>query len=475
MLRDQAQPAFAGLDLLYASALTQAAMVREGSISSEALVALAIQRAKDTTTDINCIAVPRYERALEDARHIDVEIARRADPGPLCGVPVTVKDGIATVGDRQTFGSLSMVDVIAERDDVVWARLKATGAVLIGKTATPEFYHEVTTHSALHGVTRNPWSLELTPGGSSGGAAAALAAGIGSVAVGSDGGGSLRCPAACTGTLALKPTVGRIPHESFPDTFGNYSSMGPMAHCVEDLVAMYAIMSGPTDADALSSLARVADGSRCSGNLEGTRIGWLANPGGYLVETEISDRCSAVLGVLERAGASLQPDLEPGLLDGAHAIYRVIGAVGHAGRLRQLGASARPMWVETFRDIVDLGMSFSAADLAQAQEARTALFRRVQHAFRHVDVIATPSLTRSPGPAAAQCPVHGEDYAAWAAALYPFNLTGHPAISVPCGFTSEGLPVGIQFVARWHDEERLFDLAAAVQAASLGWTERPSL
>ncbi|MBY3488899.1 amidase [Rhizobium laguerreae] len=475
MLRNVAESAVAGADLLYASALTQAAMVHEGRISSEALVGLAIQRAKDTATDLNCIAIPRYERGLEEARNVDVALARGEDPGPLCGVPVTVKDGVATAGDRQTLGSFSMMDVIAERDDIVWARLKAAGAVLIGKTATPEFYHEVTTHSALHGVTRNPWSLDYTPGGSSGGAAAALAAGIGSLALGSDGGGSLRCPAACTGTLALKPTVGRIPHESFPDTFGNYSSMGPMARSVEDLVAMYTIMSGPTDTDALSLLTGVAGGNRCTGDLNGIRIGWLANPGGYHVEAEISDRCVTALGFLERAGASLRRDIQPSLLDGAHAIYKVIGAVGHAGRLRQLGGSARSMWVETFRDIVDLGMSFSAADLAQAQERRTALFRRVQHAFRHVDVIAMPSLTRSPGPADAPCPVHGEDYAAWAAALYPFNLTGHPAISVPCGFTSDGLPVGIQFVARWHEEEHLFDLATTLQDALPGWTERPNL
>ncbi|EJT06227.1 amidase [Rhizobium sp. CCGE 510] len=474
MLRDIAEPAIAGTDLLYVSALTQAAMVREGRISSEALVALTIQRAKDTATDLNCIAVPRYERALEEARSVDSALARGEDPGLLCGVPVTVKDGIATAGDQQTLGSLSMVDVIAQRDDIVWARLKAAGAVLIGKTATPEFYHEVTTHSALHGVTRNPWSFNHTPGGSSGGAAAALAAGIGSIAIGSDGGGSLRCPAACTGTLALKPTVGRVPHESFPDTFGNYSSMGPMARSVEDLAAMFSIMSGPNDRDALSLLTGDAVGS-LGGDLVTSRIGWLANPGGYHAEAEISDRCITALGVLERAGENLRRDLEPELLHGAHAIYRVIGAVGHAGRLRQLGASARSMWGETFRDIVDLGMSFSAADLAQAQEARTALFRRVQQAFRHVDVIAMPSLTRSPGPADAPCPVHGEDYAAWAAALYPFNLTGHPAISVPCGFTSEGIPVGIQFVARWHEEERLFDVARILQAALPSWKERPKL
>ncbi|WP_244655335.1 amidase [Rhizobium lusitanum] len=471
-----AESAVAGSDLLYVSALTQAAMVREGRISCEALVALAIQRAKDTAIDLNTIAVPRYERALEEARSVDSALARGEDSGLLCGVPVTVKDGIATAGDRQTLGSLSMVNVIAERDDIVFARLKAAGVVLIGKTATPEFYHEVTTHSALHGVTRNPWSLDRTPGGSSGGAAAALAAGIGSLAVGSDGGGSLRCPAACTGTLALKPTVGRIPHESFPDTFGNYSSMGPMARSIEDLAAMFAIMSGPTDRDAFSLLTNGPDRNRdLDGDLKGIRVGWLSKPGGYPVEAEIGDLCRVALGVLERAGASLRQDLDPGLLDGAYAIYRVIGAVGHAGRLRQLGASARPMWGETFRDIVDLGMSFSAADLAQAQEARTALFRRVQHAFRHVDVIAMPSLTRSPGPADAPCPVHGEDYAAWAAALYPFNLTGHPAISVPCGFTSHGLPVGVQFVARWHEEEHLFDLAKTLQDALPSWAERPNL
>jgi len=155
MLRDSAQPVAADIDLLYASAGTQAAMVRGGRLSSEALVTLAIQRAKDTATAINCIAVPRYERALDEARAVDVALARGEDPGPLGGVPVTVKDGIATAGDRQTLGSLSMRDVVAERDDLVWARLKAAGAILIGKTATPEFYHEVTTHSAIPG----PWII----------------------------------------------------------------------------------------------------------------------------------------------------------------------------------------------------------------------------------------------------------------------------------------------------------------------------
>jgi len=273
----------------------------------------------------------------------------------------------------------------------------------------------------------------------------------------------------------LKPTAGRIPHENFPDTFGNYASMGPMARCVEDLATMFAIMSGPADRDALSLLARPADGPRCPGDFGGIRIGWLASPGGYPVETEINGRCLAALAVLEREGASLRQDLAPRLVDGAHAIYRVIGAIGHAGRLRQLGTAARALWGETFRDIVDLGMSFSAADLAQAQEARTALFRRVQHAFRHVDIMAMPSLTRSPGPAGEPCPVQGEDYAAWAAALYPFNLTGHPAISVPVGSTSAGLPVGIQFVARWHEDERLFDLARILQTALPGWDARPNL
>lgn len=464
------------VDLLNVSALEQAKAVRCGKVSSEALVALSVERARKTATALNCIAIPRYEKALDEARAVDAALARGEDPGPLCGVPVTVKDGIATAGDPQTFGSLSMKNAAAERDDVVWARLKSAGAILIGKTTTPEFYHEVTTNSRLYGVTRNPWSLDRTPGGSSGGAAAALAAGIGALAVGSDGGGSLRCPAACTGILALKPTAGRIPHESFPDTFGNYSSIGPMARSVEDLEAMFAIMSGPADRDALSLQARVVQhGSTTGSDLSGIRVGFLTAPGGYDVDTEIADRCSTALSVLERAGAQLRPDVEPGLLDGAHPIYRVIGAVGHAGRLRQLGSSAPALWSDTFRDIVDLGMSYSASDLAQAQEGRTALFRRIQHALRAVDILAMPSLTRPPGAADTACPVHGEDYASWAAALYPFNLTGHPAISVPCGFTADGMPIGIQFVARWHEEDRLFELAAAMQQAMPDSRRRPDL
>lgn len=397
-------------DPLYLSAVAQAALVRQGRMTAETLVMRTIERAEETASRLNAIVIDRYDRAVDEARNIDAAVARGEDPGPLCGVPLTLKDGIASAGDRQTLGSRSMADVVAERDDLVWRRLKSAGAILIGKTATPEFYHEVTTTSDLHGVTRNPWALDRTPGGSSGGAAAALAAGIGSVAVGSDGGGSLRCPAACTGILALKPTTGRIPHENFPDTFGNYSSIGPMARCVDDLEMMFTIMAGPADRDALSLLANVDNQvSGLHADLTGTSIGWLAQPGGYLVEKEIHDICSSALQILKKDGASIGTDFDAELVDGAHDIYRVIGAVGHAGRLRQLGSKARRLWGDTFREIVDLGMSYSAADLAVAQEGRTALFRRVQHAFRTVDVIAMPTLTRSPGPAEQSCPVHGED------------------------------------------------------------------
>ncbi|MGV1793620.1 amidase [Rhizobium sp. A37_96] len=441
--------------------------MRAKKVSAREIVELAIRRAELLSTSINCIAIPLYEEAREQADLADLALARGDITGPLHGIPLTVKDGIATACHPLTSGSASMVETTAAQDDLVWTRLKEAGAILLGKSTAPEFFHQVTTTSPLYGTTRNPWSPSHTPGGSSGGAAAALAAGIGPLALGSDGGGSLRCPASCTAILALKPTAGRVPHEHFPDSFGNYASFGPMARDVSDLHLMLSVMAGGSDHDA-ASVGRPAYPDTAMPAVEPLRlrIGWIPHPGGYRTDNAILDLSVRALETLENAGAALIEAFPADLLDNAYDAYRVIGAVGHAGRWSQQSEGARSKWSSSFAALVELGRSFTASDLAEAQAKRTILFRKVQTAFRSVDVIATPTLTGPPKAAEAGCSVDSEDYAAWAAGLYPFNLTGHPAISVPCGFTDDGLPVGIQFVAPWYEERRLLAVAQALETAN---------
>ncbi len=462
-------------DLLFAPAHRLAAMIAAGDLSARELVGAVVARARAVAPALNCFAVPLFEEALEAAREADARQARGDPLGPLHGVPVTVKDGVATAGHPLTVGSRAEAATVATTDDPVWTRLRDAGAILLGKTTTPEYLHKIVTDSPLYGVTRNPWSLAHSPGGSSGGAAAALAAGVGPVAVGSDGGGSLRCPASCTNTLALKPTMGRVPHAGIPDAFGYYSTMGPMTRDLRDLALMLSVMSGPHEADAASlrvpPFAFDDAMKRPSGRL---RVGWLADPGGYRTAPEVTGLTAAALESLADGHIDLVA-VDPGLLDGAFEPYRTIVAVACAARARGKTEAQLALWSDSFRALAERGLACRATDLEGAQGARTRLFRRVQGAFADLDVIATPTLTRAPGLVEAEGSVGSEAYAAWAAALYPFNLTGHPAISVPCGFSADGLPVGVQFVAPWYEERRLIALAAALEAARPWSARRPAL
>lgn len=454
-------------DLVYAPAHVVASQIAAREISAIEVVSAAIGRAEAVQPRVNCIAIPLYEEALAAARAADARQARGEALGPLHGVPITIKDGVATAGHVNSFGSASRQNDIAAADDIVWQRLKAAGAILIGKTTAPEFFHRITTDSPLYGVTRNPWSLAHSPGGSSGGAAAALAAGVGALAVGSDGGGSLRCPAAWTATVAIKPTMGRVPHGSFSNTFSNYSMIGPMARNVRDLSTMLDVMAGPAAADA-ASIGRTVVAHDAARRL---RIGVLrlAN-----VDVEVERLTDAAIGRLAESGAEIV-EVDGSILDGAFDCYRVISSVGQATRLRTTPAAAQALWTESFRALVAEGVTYSAVDYEVAQQRRTGLFRAIQALFETIDVLASPVSTTPPLVIDAESSVGSDAYAVAAAALYPFNLTGHPALSAPCGFTGAGLPVGLQLVAPWYHEARLLALAARLEPDELWDGRRPEL
>lgn len=461
-------------EFLFMPAHELARHIAARSLSARELVTATIQRAESLQPLLNCIAVPLYDEALAAADEADAAVARGDELGPLHGIPLTIKDGIATAGHLLTFGSTPHSSDVSSVDDIVWQRLRAAGAILLGKTTTPEYFHKVVTDSSLFGITRNPWSLDHTPGGSSGGAAAALAAGIGSIAVGSDGGGSLRCPASCTGTIAIKPTMGRIPHAHFPETFGNYSTLGPMARDARDLAHMLATMSGAANDDvhSLGIPPLLLDSPLQEGRP--VRIGWLSDPGNYGSDLEVTTLVWNTLKLLA-SEQTIVDQIDGAFLAGAFDTYVVIASVGHASRARNESKTRQAQWTQSFKSIVERGLSYTASDLYAAQQGRTALFRRTQSVFDTIDIIAMPTLNAPPKTVDAEGSVESVAYAAWAGALYPFNLTGHPAISIPCGFTESGLPVGLQLVAPWYGEARLLHIAAAIQHIKPWTGRRPAI
>lgn len=462
-------------DLIFAPAYQLAAWIAGRKLSPVTLVDAVIARAEHVNPRLNAFATPLFDEARAAARRAEDDVVRGRPLGPLHGVPITVKDGVATAGHPMTCGSYAMADVVAANDAVVWQRLRAAGAILLGKTATPEFFHKVLTDSPIHGVTRNPWALDRTPGGSSGGASACLAAGIGPLAVGTDGGGSIRCPAACTGVLGLKPTLGRVPQDGFADTFGNYSFVGPMARDVRDMAIMLAVMSGPDSSDAYTqSVSALPVPPAVAPAVRGVRIGWLPRFGGAPAQAEVEDRAAAAVHLFAQEGAEVT-ELDAPVFDDVFDTYVVIATTAHAGRLGHFVPRFGERMTESLKLSIAEGEARSAADLIRAIDRRTVLYRTVQHLFERFDVLVMPTLTAPPKPLDAGGAINTPMYAQWARTLYPFNLTGHPAASVPCGFTADGLPVGLQIVARWYEEDRIIDLAATLEAATRWADQRPPM
>jgi aspartyl-tRNA(Asn)/glutamyl-tRNA(Gln) amidotransferase subunit A len=461
-------------DICYAPARILSAGIAAGRLSPVEIVDAAIARAEKLQPVLNFVAVDRYEKARVEARAATEAIARGEIAGPLHGIPITIKDNLATAGDPLTNGSHACADVVAQADVTLAARLRAAGAIVIAKTTLPELAHKMLTDSPKYGITRNPWSLTHTPGGSSGGASAAVAAGIGPLAVGTEGGGSIRCPASCAGILGLKATLGRIPAEFFPESFANFVFAGPMGRDVGDLAVMLSIMSGEDRRDphslGVDRFTPAFDG-RASADLKGTRIGWLPRFGTYSVATDVAAATKETVNALQRDGGAHVEEIETKLFDDVFDYYVVIATASRATLTPPLLARHGDRMTDTIKDMVRQGSDYSAVDWQKASDRRTVLFRGVQELLTRYDVLAMPTLLSPAKLVDAGGAMNTPMYAEWCAPLYPFNLTGHPALSIPCGWTIEGLPIGLQLVGRWYDEGRLLGIAQWIEMTR-PWTQR---
>ena len=464
-------------DLCFLSATELARLTRTRQVSCVEVMRAHLDQIERVNPKVNAIVTFLPERGLEGARAADQALASGDPVGPLHGLPVAHKDLVATEGIRTTFGSPIYKDFVPDVDAILVERLRAAGAITIGKTNTPEFGAGSQTFNAVFGATRNPWDLAKTCGGSSGGAAVALACGMVPLADGSDLGGSLRNPASFCNVAGFRPSAGRVPAWPTLNAWFPLSVLGPMARTVEDLALMLSVMAGP---DPRSPISIVQPGSVFARPLKrdfhGLRVAWSANLGGLPVDPRVTEVLDSGRRVLQALGAQVE-DADPDLTD-ADEVFRVLRAWNFELTYGQLLETKRDQMKDTVVWNIEAGARLTGPQVGRAEVKRTELYHRVrrfmeQYAFLAAPVVQVP-------PFAVDQPwvrdINGEKmgtYLDWMKSCYYISATGLPAVSVPCGFTRDGLPVGLQLVGRHQDDFGVLQLAYAFQQQTGLWKRRP--
>jgi amidase len=427
---------------------------------------------------VNAIVTLVAGRALEAARDCDARLGQGEDCGPLCGLPVAHKDLAVTKDIRTTFGSPIFADFVPEEDAAIVERLRHGGALTIGKTNTPEFGAGSQTFNAVFGATRNPYDLQKTCGGSSGGAAAALASGMVPIADGSDFGGSLRNPASFCNVVGLRPSSGRVPAWPTQSAWFSLPVVGPMARTVSDVALMMSAIAGP---DPRSPISIEQPASLFSQPLErdckGIRIAWSRSLGGLPVDAEVTRVLEAHRQVLENLGCIVE-EADPDLGE-ADEIFQVLRAWNFELSYGELLKSARQQMKDTVVWNIEQGMRLSGPEVAAAERARTRLFHQMREFMDNYDFLVAPVVQVLPfdvdQPYVTE--INGESmgtYIDWMKSCYWISVTGQPALSVPSGFSADGLPVGMQIVGRYRDDFGVLQLGHAFEQSTGYWKQLPA-
>jgi Asp-tRNA(Asn)/Glu-tRNA(Gln) amidotransferase A subunit family amidase len=465
------------LDRCFAPAVDQAASVAARECSPVELVELAIARIGEIQPQLNCFAHVWADEALAEARAAADAVARGDALGPLHGVPVAVKETTQVDGRRFTVGSRTHADVVADHDAYVTEALRRAGAIIVGATTSPEFAHTLQTDSPMWGTTRNPWNPAYTPGGSSGGSAAAVATGCVALAEGSDMGGSVRIPAAWCGVVGLKPGIGRIPMDVLPGLFDSISHHGPLARSVDDARLFLRCTQGPDERDIQSVTTPLdLDGSTPS-DVRGMRFGVSVDLGNWWVHPEIAAAVTAAAEALEAAGAVIEPvDIDLGEAD--EFVWIQLWGVFMSSYFGHLvDEHAEVMDPDVLR-LIELGNSLGATHVKRLEIERTRTWHQVRSALSGRAALLCPTMATPPPPAAKADRVraershdrpddgkyHAEDMTGI------FNLVAPcPALSVPCGVHRDapyaGMPIGLQIVGRRWREDTVLQIGRAVELA----------
>lgn len=464
-------------DLCFTPATELAAAIRNKQLSPVELTEAVLARIEALNPQLNAFLAIDSEGARAAAQAAEAAVMRGDELGLLHGLPVAIKDLEPTTGLRCTYGSKFYENNIATTDGIVTERSKAAGAIITGKTNTPHYGHKDMTDNLLGEPCRNPWNLERTPGGSSGGAAAAVAAGMGPLAHGSDGAGSIRIPAALSGVFGMKASFGRVPNWPNPDIWTGRTHQGPLTRTVTDGALFLQALAGPDPRDPLSIdnppddyLAAVAAPLDA---LPGLRVAWSEDLGYAAVDPEVRQLTRGAAQRFSDFGCHVEA-VDPGWEDprdtGGLAWY-----VSFAARLGEQ-YQRQPEWFEpSLAEMIEAGFRASGVDYVNTSLQRTHYQQEAQRFFTKYDLLLTPQMPLGAWPVdQPPATIEGKPTPSMFDRLsftFPLNMTGQPAASVPCGFTSEGLPVALQIVGRWHADTLVLQAAAAFEQAQ-PWADR---
>jgi aspartyl-tRNA(Asn)/glutamyl-tRNA(Gln) amidotransferase subunit A len=433
-----------------------------------------LRRIERLNPGINAFITVTPDLALQQAREAERAYVTAEPAGALAGVPISIKDLTPTRGIRTTRGSLIDPDWVPDYDPPFVERVYAAGAVMLGKTNTPEYGWKGDSGNRLVGPTHNPWRPGRTAGGSSGGGAAAVAAGMGPLAQGSDGAGSIRIPSSFCGIFGLKPSFGLVPQYP-PSAVGDLSHLGPMTRTVRDAALLLTVTAGHDTRDRLSWSSGIDYLASIESNVKGLRIAWSPDLGYAPVAPAVQRATQAAVARFEELGCTIE-EANPGLPD-PWAILDPLWACGmaaiHQDNLDQVRDKLDPGRLA----VIGRAAQFTGTDLACAMRRREIYREDMRRFMSKYDLLLTPTLPITAFPAGEDHPdeIRGikTTYLSWTPFTYPFNISGQPAATVPCGFDDDGLPIGLQIVGRWHDDASVLRAAAAFEAIAPWANHRP--
>ena len=456
-----------------------AGLIRHKKLSAYEVMTAHLRQIERVNPKVNAIVTLVGDQALESARRADEAQAHGQVIGSLHGLPIAIKDLVQTAGIRTTFGSRVFKDFIPDRDDIHVERIRNAGAIVIGKTNTPEFGAGSQTFNAVFGATRNPFDLSKTCGGSSGGAAVSLSCNMVPLADGSDSGGSLRNPAAFCNVVGFRVSPGRVATEAQGNAWQTLSVDGPLGRTVSDVALLLSVMAG---SDPRCPISIAETGTKFAvplgRDMKGTRVAWFKDFGGLPFDSRILQAVHAQRKVFESLGCIVE-DAEPDLSGGAEA-YQTLRLWAYASNY---GADARKhpeLFKDTILESVELGSQLTGADIARANSQHSHVWDQMRRFMQRYDYFVVPSTQVPPFDVTEPWvkEINGirmKSYIEWMKCCWMITITEAPSISMPCGFTPEGLPVGLQIVGRRRDELSVLQMAYAFEQAAPHGRRRPNI